>query len=468
MARFDSFVMFAGMRTGSNYLEASLNALPGVRCEGELFNPHFIGKHGQTELLGVDLAAREADPLALLSRLRTQGGLTGFRYFDDHDPRIFDAVMADPLCAKIVLNRNSLESYVSLKIARETGQWRLTDIRRLKQAKVLFDAQEFEAYLESARAFSLRLLRALQISGQTAFHIDYEDLADRKVLVGLAHFLGVAAERAVPDVILIRQNPGTLAEKVVNPAEMEEAVARLDLFNLAHTSVAEPRRASGLPGYVAARGVGLLYMPVKGGPEAAVSDWLARAGDGVERGLTCKTLRQWQRRHLPHRSFTVLRHPLARAHFGFCNRILAGASPDLRRTLFKTHKLALPAPGEAMDAEAHRATFLGFLRFLKLNLAGQTGLRVDSHFASQTAILQGFARVRSPDAVLREDRLTEGLAMLAAEVGTVAHAFHPEADAAPHGLAAIYGKDLEEAARDVYQRDYTGFGFGPWRSEAEA
>lgn len=44
MPRFDSFVMFAEMRTGSNFLEANLNAMPGVTCHGEMFNPHFIGK----------------------------------------------------------------------------------------------------------------------------------------------------------------------------------------------------------------------------------------------------------------------------------------------------------------------------------------------------------------------------------------------------------------------------------------
>ena len=39
MGGFDSFVMFAEMRTGSNFLESNLNALDGVTCLGELFNP---------------------------------------------------------------------------------------------------------------------------------------------------------------------------------------------------------------------------------------------------------------------------------------------------------------------------------------------------------------------------------------------------------------------------------------------
>ena len=44
--------------------------LPGVICHGEVFNPHFIGKKDQIEMFGLTLAAREADPLALLRKLR--------------------------------------------------------------------------------------------------------------------------------------------------------------------------------------------------------------------------------------------------------------------------------------------------------------------------------------------------------------------------------------------------------------
>ncbi len=40
---FDYFVVFAEMRTGSNFLEANLNAFAGLTCHGEAFNPHFIG-----------------------------------------------------------------------------------------------------------------------------------------------------------------------------------------------------------------------------------------------------------------------------------------------------------------------------------------------------------------------------------------------------------------------------------------
>ena len=48
-ADFDSFIVFAEMRTGSNFLEANLNAIEGVTCHGGAFNPHFIGYPNKTE-----------------------------------------------------------------------------------------------------------------------------------------------------------------------------------------------------------------------------------------------------------------------------------------------------------------------------------------------------------------------------------------------------------------------------------
>ena len=125
--------MFAEMRTGSNFLEANLNALDGVSCLGELFNPHFIGKKSCLELHGYDIAARNADPEGFWAKLRAESaGLTGFRYFHDHEPRLFAPLIADRHCAKIVLIRNPLDSYVSWKIAQTTGQWKLTNAKNHK------------------------------------------------------------------------------------------------------------------------------------------------------------------------------------------------------------------------------------------------------------------------------------------------------------------------------------------------
>ncbi|WP_318843219.1 nodulation protein NodH [Gemmobacter serpentinus] len=462
--KFTSFVMFAEMRTGSNFLEANLNALPGVTCHGELFNPHFMGKRDNPEMFGFDLAAREADPMAVLAAMRDQTeGLAGFRIFHDHDARVIAQTLADPACAKIVLTRNPMESYVSLKIAQATDQWRLTNAKNLKTARVSFNAAEFEGHLQAVQDFQIDLMRGLQISGQTAFYIDYEDLNDLEVLNGLAAFLGLEARLEALDPKLKKQNPDAAIDKVLNPAEMETSLSRLDRFNLARTPNFEPRRAPAIPGFIAAADAPLLFMPMRGAPEAQVTEWLGQLGrGGLITDFVQKTLRQWKRQSGAHRAFTVLRHPLARAHDGYCRAVLSGET-DLYRLMTKAYGLDLPR-GEGIAADAHHAGFLTFLRWLKIYLGGQTGQKIDPRLASQSAVLQGFAQFQTPDMVLREERLAEGLEYLASDLGITAPDLPPDASGPlPFALREIWDKDLEEAARDAYPRDYLGFGFGRWR-----
>jgi hypothetical protein len=65
------------------------------------------------------------------------------------------------------------------------------------------------------------------------------------------------------------------------------------------------------------------------------------------------------------------------------------------------------------------------------------------------------------DHLLREDRLAEGLAALAAEAGVTPPAV--TADPAEAALLSIWDESLETAAAEAYQRDYMGFGFTRWR-----
>ena len=464
--RFDLFAIFAEMRTGSNLLEASLNGVPGVTCHGEAFNPHFIGYPKTEAMLGVTMARRAEDPGALLAAMRAAPGLNGFRFFHDHDPRVLDEVLDDPRCAKVILTRNPVESYVSLQIARQTGQWKLGDARHQKTSQVLFDAEEFTAHLAGLQEFQLQLLRALQVGGQTAFYVDYEDIQDVAVLNGLAQFLG--AEGGVQGLAtsLVKQNPEPLESKVANFGAMEAALARLDRFNLTRTPNFEPRRGPAVPSFVAAARAPLLFMPIKAGPVAAVRGWLAALDEGpLQDGFTQKSLRQWLRGHPGQRSFTVLRHPVPRAHVAFCEYILNGKYAEVREVLRKTYKLPLPPVAKVakMGIEEHRAAFAGFARFLKGHLAGQTSVRIDAAWASQTAVLQGFAQFAVPDLIAREDHLAEDLAHLAAAVDVPAPPLPaPEAPSAPFALAEVMTEEIEALLREAYQRDYVALGFGGW------
>lgn len=474
ITRFDYFIVFAEMRTGSNFLETNLNAYPGLICHGEAFNPHFIGYPNRTDVLGLTQPMRDADPARLIEAVKhATAELGGFRYFHDHDPRVLDIALADPRCAKIVLTRNPVESYVSWKIAQATGQWKLTNVKKRRDAQAEFDRDEFEIHLEALQAFQIKLLNALQITGQTAFYVAYEDLQDVAVMNGLARFLGVDHQLESLNESLKKQNPEPLSVKVRNYDEMEAALSRLDRFNLTRTPNFEPRRGAAVPGYVAAANTPLLYLPVRSGPEQQVEEWLAALDkvtpDALQTKFTQKSLRNWMRSNAGHRSFTVLRHPVARAHAAFCERILStgpGHYSEIRKILRKSFSVPIPpgAPDSKYDKQAHRAAFVAFLNFVKLNLAGQTTVRVDASWASQMQVLQGYAQFALPDMILRETEAEVYLPALAQQLG---HLDPPEFKDAlpdkPFALSDIYDQEIEELASTIYQRDYISFGFDAWK-----
>lgn len=474
--RFDYFIVFAEMRTGSNFLEVNLNTFDDLACHGEAYNPHFIGYPNKTEILGVTQAMRDADPLRLIGAIRDEpGALRGFRFFHEHDPRVLDLVLNDPRCAKVILTRNPLDSYVSWKIAQATGQWKLTNVKRRKEARAVFDPVEFSAHVEALQDFQLLLLNSLQSAGQTAFYLAYEDLQSLEVMNGLAQWLGAKSRLDALDTSLKPQNPAPITAKVANVDVMQATLARMDRFNLWRTPNFEPRRGAAVPSYVAGAKTPLLYLPIRGGPDIQVNHWLASLDGGAPGDLPTrmnqKELRQWKRKNVTHRSFTVLRHPVARAHSVFCQKILSTASGNylkIRETLRKQFKLPIPGPqsGKPYTLAEHRRAFEAFLGFVRTSLAGQTAIRVDAAWCSQSQTLASFADFLLPDYVLREDELPEMLPQIARQVGHPdPTAPKPTADDTPFALSDFYDDGIEALVKDVYQRDYLMFGFGPWGAQ---
>jgi hypothetical protein len=464
--KFTSFVVLAEMRTGSNFLENNLNCIPGVTCHGEAYNPFFIGGEGRQEYLGLSLEDRQADPKSLLRAMRAATpGLSGFRYFHDHDPRVFDLVMNDPECAKIILTRNQLESYVSWKIALQSDQWWLANTKHLTKVSPRFDLEEFRTRLEALEAFQRRIVHRLQCTGQTAFYIDYADILELDILNGLAAFLGVKGRLEALDFRFKKQNPEAIEKKVANPAEMKAGLATIDWFDVSHTPNYEPRRTAMVPQYLASRDAPILFMPIKAGPEARLRKWMKGFGE-FDTGLDRNLLRKWKDGNPSQRSFTVLRHPLERAHVAWCDYLARDTMPELRPYLKRVHKLELPPKaqgGFGADKTAHRAAFLVFLDFVKHLLNGRTELRTLPAFGTQQAFLLGFSGFQCPDHILREDRLEIGLKSLCEELGLDMPKLPDQPAEAPFALLEIYGPDMEAAAREAYWRDYQSFGFEDWK-----
>ncbi|MDP5346098.1 MAG: nodulation protein NodH [Paracoccaceae bacterium] len=472
-AQFDSFVIFAEMRTGSNLLESCLNQLNGLQCHGEVFNPRRLADPKTGPLLALTQTEIGNRPQRLLKRMKKAPGLHGFRYFHDHDPRILDEILNDSKCAKIILTRNPVESYISLKIAYNTDRWQLSHIRDSRPFQAPFKPAEFEAFLGPLRAFQALILNSLQRSGQTAFYLDYTDITDLTVLNGLAAFLGCADRIDALPTAQIVQNPHEMAEKVRNFPEMEAALAKIDWANLSRTPNFEPRRGPHVPGFIGSYAAGLLFMPIQAHPTAPIRDWLGTLArhdndtPDTQSDFTRKTLREWMQTSKTHRSFTVLRHPLVRAHAAFCSVVALPQNDGLRQMLAQNYDVPNPADPSilASDLAAFHAGFLGFLGFLRANLNQQTGFPVLIEWASQTMQLKGFGEITLPHVLCREDRLAQDLTELAAAIGAKG-AEAPtclSGPPSPIALQDIYDGALEQAARRAYGTDYLTLGFDDWR-----
>ncbi|MEM1272578.1 MAG: nodulation protein NodH [Pseudomonadota bacterium] len=466
---FDLCVVFAEMRTGSNHLEALLNAVPGLRGFGEVFNPSFIGRQNQDRLFGYDLKRREADPNGFLQTLQTEAGpdLPVIRLFHDHDPRVLDPIVANPRVAKVILTRNPLDSYISRKIAAETGQWRMTDARSDAKAEVRFDAAEFAAMLVNWQRFAATLRHHLQINGQSAFEIGYDDLGDEAVLNGLLRYLNVKEEIEPSGSTLKPQNPGGPRSKVINPTEMQAALAGIDPFGLNRPSRSDIARGLSAKSLSVLPDQGLIFMPIAGVMEVSLSSWMeSLSGAAPRRGLTQRELRQWMRNCPNHRKFSVLRHPLARAHDVFCASVLPRRPmhAERRRMLRRRYEVPLPQnwPDDSYDVAAHGAAFSAFLSFLGRALAGQTSLSPPAEWSGQSTILRGMADFALPDFLIRAERLEQEWAPLSAASQTELPLPPAGPETRPFPLSAIYDARLEALAQKVYRRDYVFFGYRRW------
>jgi hypothetical protein len=472
--RFTHFVIFAEMRTGSNLLEESLNQFPDLRCDGELFNPVFVGGPNRGEPFGFTLKKREKDPFALLDAIRKADDkvIPGFRFFHNHDPRILKACLEDEACAKVVLTRNPLESYVSRKIAAATDQWKLTNIKHKKSAAIDFDRVEFTEFLADRAEFQDLIREVLQASGQTAYPIRYSDLQSLEILNGLAKYLGSTHRIEALETSLKPQNPTGLREKVRNYDDMRAALADLDPFDVTGNPNFEPARGAGVPRYLASADAPFLFLPIRGALEGVIAEWLVAQGpaDAPLTGFNQKTLRDWRLANPGFQAFTVLRHPALRAHEAFCRTILAPDAPgygEIRSILQKAHGISVPDAGAAdpaYDLSAHRVAFRSFLKFVKANLAGQTGLRVDQAWASQIAIVRGAAQICPPAHIVLDRTAQAQLDHMSMLTGRAPVQLGTIIDDLPFRHRDVMDAETDARIHEIYTRDFINFGFGDWRA----
>jgi hypothetical protein len=484
--KFKYFVLLANMRTGSNLFEQNINLYDSFDCNGELFNPSFVGYPNQDEYCGMDVNARDRDPVKLLRKMIAQStdSLPGFRLFSDHDPRVLDYVLEDETCAKIVLTRNPLDSYISHAIARKTDQWRLTDLHKRKTALVDFDIVGFKSYVNNLSEFSKKIRTGLQTTGQAAFQLSYSDLAQVEVFNGLSRFLESEEKLEGLKEKIKRQNPEGLSEKVNNYKEMMEQVRSINFLDTGLPEFHEPERHAAAKNFIVGDGVPLLFQPIGHYGKSALTDWM-KAHLNRDRGALLSELKQkqifnWLGENPTRIVFSMLSHPVERLHHAFNIHIFQAGErgfPWIRRILIEQYNIKIPdaALCETLnkgaldsigyDAEDYRQAVKKFAKFLNGNLKGQTRARIDHSWASQTAILDGYTKVVHPDYLLRGQTYQKVAESIEDQLG-LPHIAIGDAieETAAFDLAQIYDEELEHLVAKAYSRDYMNFGFKSWRS----
>lgn len=221
--------VLGAMRTGSNLLQSYLHECEGVTALGELFNPAFVGvdapSRGYAEFAGYtrsDVARRDSSYRKFFNHIYDAAAPTtlAFRLFQGHNKEVLKTLLANKSAVKIVLTRNPLESFISLLLAKQTNQWLVTAPTARKKAKVKFIPEEYEAFKSGRRNFYDGILQELQQKKHTFAVLDYAELNDlSRVNETLSQVLPDTSLSELPQVI-VKQNPGSLASKVINFEEM--------------------------------------------------------------------------------------------------------------------------------------------------------------------------------------------------------------------------------------------------------
>ena len=478
---FTRFIMLGAMRSGSNLLEKFLNQYDGLVCHGELFHKSFIGVQGCQKFLGIETEARNENPQRLLDAVRAKDPtkITGFRFFQDHDERVLEAALKDRFCAKIILTRDPVESFVSLQIALETQQWLVSDIAHRKEAQIHFDLDEYATYLKDRTAFYERISSSLALTEQPFFEIDYSQLTDVQNINRLAAFIGDRAGKDALSEPIKRQNPGALAHKISN---IEEVRAALDAPSLQERPPPKltPILESGtdLSRAYFCRKNPLIFGPVPAVPDKGVRKWLeAQEQRAPENGFSAHRFAEWKEQHKGSTFISVVRHPVLRAYNAFMLKIFATNADGyltIRQDLENQFGLFLPQGDIAADqgrqvleksgygVEAHRISFKLFLIFVAANLGGETKIRQDGKWQLQTEILRRY-RILHPEAiVLKEETLRLGLKYVHNRLNlppVYNWRNEPEAPFA-FPLSEIYDAEVESLAHAVYKQDYDELGYG--------
>lgn len=222
------FAIIGMMRSGSNFLERTLDGLPEVMCHGELFNHQFIGfQHQRADsYAGYDKGGVKKRDDDLSSFVRnvlksSEKPVVGFRIFGEHHTNALAKTLFDARIAKIILTRNYLEAFVSLCIARQTDQWIVLHPGTQKNVDQLnLDADQFKDFVIQNLSFYRETFETLAQTDQQCMIVDYSELNAAPTINQITTYIGASSRIDMIKEVTVRQNPAPIYRKIGNYDEI--------------------------------------------------------------------------------------------------------------------------------------------------------------------------------------------------------------------------------------------------------
>ncbi len=237
-----NFVIFGAMRSGSNLLQEKLNYFDDLICLGELYNPAFVGVDrphidkfnfaGYGRNNPESRKQRQDDPFLLLEKIadtaHNRDKIVGFRIFDGHNKSVRRVLLNDTRVKKIILHRNLIDSFVSLELARQSGQWVKKDDNTPKLRSINFSINDFEAYVKGSQQFFGAVIERLDKTKQEYMIVSYDDVLNDAQVAKIAKFVGSQSEMKKVETQLKKQNSSKLSDKINNFDDVKEYLSKFN------------------------------------------------------------------------------------------------------------------------------------------------------------------------------------------------------------------------------------------------
>lgn len=234
------FAIYAIQRSGSTLLVSMLNQIPNVICHFEVFHPSNIGlRDDKFKKMGVErftMEKRDNNIHAFYDELFNESpeSTVGLKFFPDHNEWALTKTLMDPDIKKIILRRHRPSSYISSLQGRVSNVWMISpagrdekdieNIRRKSNKKVYFDRVEFLRYQDKLDYFYQFVENTLKFSGQDALKLTYGELQEPEITDRLCDFLELPRIKVDPSGLPVKQHPGPLTNRLINPDALEEFI----------------------------------------------------------------------------------------------------------------------------------------------------------------------------------------------------------------------------------------------------